>query len=300
MENSEQQGGTPGEMLRTAREALGISSREMADRLNWLPGHLTAMEENRFEVLRGTAFARGYLRAYAKQLELSESVLLAAFEAMQTPEFPAAGDSAETVSESPLKKPEVGIALGLACAVLLITGLWWWQSDVPQKPAPQVTNVSEQRIGEAEPEQSPASDQLLVVAAEQFAATEAALEQSAIEQAELEVAEAEAEMPLDPVLDQPLAGPAEDTDTGIEAVEGDAMLQFRFSGDCWVEIRDGNDELIYKDFLRDGDSVNLDGLPPFNILLGDSTVVDLSYQGEPVLITPRRGRVLARFTVGAQ
>jgi cytoskeleton protein RodZ len=302
VENSEQKGATPGEMLRAAREALGISSREMADRLNWMPTHLIAVEEDRFEVLRGTAFVRGYLRAYAKQVDIPESLLLAAFEALQAPELPAADGAVAVESESPLKRPEVGIALGLVCAVLLIAGLWWWQSAAPQKPAPSVTSVSEETIGEVEPEQLPASDQLLVVAAEQFAATEAALEESALEEAEAEVVEAEegeAETPLDPVLDQPPTSPAEDAATDMADVEGDAMLQFRFSGDCWVEIRDGNDELIHEDFHRDGDHVNLDGLPPFNILLGDSTVVELSYQGEPVVITPRRGRVLARFTLGA-
>ena len=310
MEKSEQQGITPGEMLRAAREALNISAREMADRLNWLPTHLTAVEENRFEVLRGTPFARGYLRAYAKQVGIAESVVLAAFEASQAPELTAEENRVEVKSESPLKNPGFGIALGLACAVLLIAGLWWWQSAAPQKkPAASVTNVSGQRIGEAEPEQLPASGQLLVVAAEQFAAAEAALEESAIEEADAEVAEAET--PLDPALDLPLTSPAEDSDTtaltiaaeapppGIEGVASDAMLQFRFGGDCWVEVRDGNDELIYKDFRREGDSLNLDGLPPFNILLGDSTAVELRYRGEPVVITPRRGRVLARFTVGA-
>ena len=95
MENSEQQAATPGEMLRTAREALGISSREMADRLNWIPTHLIAVEENRFEVLRGKAFTRGYLCAYAKQVDIPETALLTAFESIQGAESPAAEDSLE-------------------------------------------------------------------------------------------------------------------------------------------------------------------------------------------------------------
>jgi cytoskeleton protein RodZ len=140
---------------------------------------------------------------------------------------------------------------------------------------------------------------LLVVAAEQFAATEAALEESALTEAEAEVMESEAALDPDPAFDQSLAVPAEEVDAGFEGVAGDEMLQFRFSGDCWVEIRDGNDELIYADLRGDGDSLDLNGLPPFTITLGDATVVELRYQGEPVVITPRRGRVLARFTVGA-
>jgi cytoskeleton protein RodZ len=301
VENSEQQAVTPGEMLRTAREALGISSREMADRLNWIPTHLIAVEENRCEVLRGKAFTRGYLCAYAKQVDIPETAVLTAFEAIQAAELPVAKDSLELTSESPLKKPEVSIALGLACAALLITGLWWWQSGAPpEKPAALVTNVMEDGGREVEPEQpavgDEAGDELLVAAAEQFAATEAALEASALNEVDAEVIEAEM---ATPALDQSLVSPAEEADSGFEAVAGEAMLQFRFNGDCWVEIRDGNDELVYADLRGDGDSLNLDGLPPFNITLGDSTVVELRYRGEPVVITPRRGRVLARVTVGA-
>jgi len=306
VENSEQQAVTPGEMLRTAREALGISSREMADRLNWIPTHLIAVEENRCEVLRGKAFTRGYLCAYAKQVDIPETAVLTAFEAIQEDELPVAKDSLELTSESLLKKPEVSIALGLACAALLITGLWWWQSGAaPEKPAARVTNVMEDSGREVEPEQPAVGDEpgdeLLVAAAEQFAATGAALEASALNEADAEVLESEvteAETAT-PALGQSLASPGEQTDSGFAEVAGDAMLQFRFSGDCWVEVHDGNDERIYKDMRRDADSLNLDGLPPFNILLGDSTVVELRYRGEPVVITPRRGRVLARFTVGA-
>lgn len=306
MENSEQQGATPGEMLRVAREALNISSREMADRLNWMPAYLTAVEENRFEVLRASAFARGYLRAYAKQVGIPESVVLAAFDALHAPELPAAEDRVEAKSELPLEKPGVGIALGLACAVLLIAALWWWQSAAPQKPALVVTNITEQGPGEEVLEQPAASDESLAAVVEQIVETGAALEESALEEADAEVVEAElgeAEpedvgAALYPALDQSLISSAEDADTGTEGVESEAMLQFRFGADCWVEIRNGNDELIYRDFRRDGDSLDLVGLPPFNILLGDSTEVELYYRGELVEITPRRGRVLARFTVG--
>jgi cytoskeleton protein RodZ len=286
-------------MLRSAREALGISPREMAARLNWIPSHLIAVEENRFENLRGDAFARGYLRAYAKQVEVSESVLLKAYDTMLAPELPDAKDSVEIKSESPLKKPEVSIALGLVCAVLLVTGLWWWQSPPRLKPLVPVTKVSEEPITEELLEQPAASEEGLIAVAKQFAETETALEESALEEADAEVAEARAQATLETALDQPLASPIEEVGAGIEGAESNAMLQFRFSGDCWVEVRDGNDELIFADLRREGESFNLNGLPPFNITVGDSRTVELRFQGEPVAITPRRGRLLARVTVGA-
>ncbi|MEP5763108.1 MAG: helix-turn-helix domain-containing protein, partial [Halieaceae bacterium] len=72
---------TPGHMLREAREQTGFSTREMADRLKWMPVNVTAIEENRFDSLRGPAFVRGYLRAYAKAVNLDEELVLAAYDA---------------------------------------------------------------------------------------------------------------------------------------------------------------------------------------------------------------------------
>lgn len=310
MEHSEQQGNTPGEILRAAREALGVSPREMADRLNWMPTYLVAIEENRFEVLRGTAFVRGYLRAYARQLNLQESALLSAFEAMQKPQLETDEEDAQGDAQSVFRQPGVGIALGLVIAVLLIAGLWWGQGDEPQKPA-AVTNVS-QGSSIKDTQERAAAEEALLIAAEEVAAAGDALEQAAVEEAytdaglELESTEISEEnseayvvpLPTDTdTLEAPLE--AEVVARAAATVVGDAILQFQFSGDCWVEVRDGNDQLIYSDLRLDGDSLNLNGESPFNILVGDARFVELQYQGEPFIITPRPGRVIARFTVGA-
>ncbi len=79
-----------------------------------------------------------------------------------------------------------------------------------------------------------------------------------------------------------------------------AQLHFRFSGDCWVEVRNAADELIYADLRREGDVLNLSGLAPFNVLLGDARVVELAYLGEAVGIKRRPGRLTARFSVGQE
>ena len=77
-----------------------------------------------------------------------------------------------------------------------------------------------------------------------------------------------------------------------------SQLQFRFSGDCWLEVRNAADELIYADLRRDGDVLNLSGRAPFRVLLGNAGVVELDYQGEAVAIERRPGRSIAKFSVG--
>lgn len=117
---------SPGAMLQAARQARGMSSEDVAERLNWLREYVTHIENDAFSSLRRPAFARGYVRAYGRLLELDEEVLLAAFDAVRPPAPPP------RVRHRPqqLQKTGVGIALGLTVLVLLVIGLWWFQSSL--------------------------------------------------------------------------------------------------------------------------------------------------------------------------
>lgn len=287
------------------RERKGISPREMADRLHWMPSYITVIEENRFEVLRGPAFVRGYLRAYAKMLGMPEQPLIAGYDAMlptHASKPPSVEPSAPLIS--PQRRAYSNVLAGLASAVLLIAGFWWWQSDAESVPDPQPAARS-QPIAAVTAPQDIESDEVL--AEEEFtlpAATETETPALTLADEPPLVAEAVAGEPVadapdtadldvvDPLVVQS-AAPA----TGIASTEG--ILQFSFSGDCWLEVRNGNNELIYADLRRDGDSLGLDGLPPFTILLGDSRFVTLRYRDEPYTIVTRPGRLIARFTVAA-
>lgn len=92
----------------------------MADRLNWMPSYIGAIEENRYEEMRGIAFVRGYLRTYGKMLGVPEQSLLFALDAMVLPEADSATDEPTDSADSLWKKPGVGIALGVGAALLLV------------------------------------------------------------------------------------------------------------------------------------------------------------------------------------
>ena len=62
--------GGPGERLRAAREAAGLSVSEVAEELQLLQSFVRALEQNSHERIRGDTFVRGYLRNYARLLGL--------------------------------------------------------------------------------------------------------------------------------------------------------------------------------------------------------------------------------------
>ncbi|MEE4660688.1 MAG: DUF4115 domain-containing protein, partial [Halieaceae bacterium] len=105
--------------------------------------------------------------------------------------------------------------------------------------------------------------------------------------------------------DEPVSAavPALEEESGAElpappAEVDEGVLQFSFSGECWLEVKDGSGELIYSDLKVAGDTLSLSGEPPFQIVAGNAAAVTLRYLGEPVAVTSPPGRNLARFAVG--
>lgn len=322
MENSEpaaQPDVTPGQRLQEAREAAGMSPRETADRLNWLPSYVTAIEENRFDQLRGSAFVRGYLRAYARAVELDEDEIVDLYLALHPDAAgPATQNASAPPSNAPSQKTGFAVVLGVAVAAVVIGAIWWKQGQ-PEGAASKATpaaTATPATSGSAVTEsgEQPAVDEPVETADAglQPGAAELPLETSGVpgdyespatepppaQDSEPEVAaerRVDAQEPeTERVVAEAVTVDAAEVDSGM----ADGPLQFTFSGDCWLEVRDGEGQLIYADLKRAGETLGLDGVPPFQILAGDAAAVSLRYQGESVPILTRPGRDTARFTIG--
>ncbi len=67
-----------GMTLRRAREGMGLSAHDIANRIKFSPRQVEALEANDFENLPRTTFLRGFVRSYARVLQLDEAPLIAA------------------------------------------------------------------------------------------------------------------------------------------------------------------------------------------------------------------------------
>ncbi len=69
-----------GNKFQTARETLGLTLEQMVSRTRILESHLKALEADSFEQLPERVFTKGFIRAYARSLELDEKECLRLFE----------------------------------------------------------------------------------------------------------------------------------------------------------------------------------------------------------------------------
>ena len=136
---------TPGTLLRSARLAEGWSEREVADRLNLMPGYVAILERDDYQALRSPAFARGYVRSYGQLLGLDETELLSAFDDLR--EGKQQEKKRVETKSLQLQRTGLGIVVGLVTLLLLVAGLWWWQGShdaqstrsTPEAVMPEVT-----------------------------------------------------------------------------------------------------------------------------------------------------------------
>ncbi|RMG30375.1 MAG: hypothetical protein D6721_03840 [Gammaproteobacteria bacterium] len=78
-EEADAQVSGPGAHLRRLREARSLSREAVAEQLHLDLRILVALEEDRYEALPAPVFVRGYLRQYARLLEVDAEPLLAAY-----------------------------------------------------------------------------------------------------------------------------------------------------------------------------------------------------------------------------
>jgi cytoskeleton protein RodZ len=154
-----------GTWLRQQREMREIDLQEIADRTKISMRYLQAMEDDRFDRLPGSVFARGFLREYARYVGLNPDEVVNFY--LQTRDEAGEGaDSDELIGDKPTS-PRFRILLGLAVFLALASAVaYFLYHRAPEGPinpldrdraasaeAPAPPPVPEESIPEPETEE---------------------------------------------------------------------------------------------------------------------------------------------------
>ena len=121
-----------GEMLRRNREQQGLDLRQVAEMLRIRLPYLRAIEDSLIDQLPGSAYALGFVKAYAEFLGLNSESVVEHFKEEQR----GLNSKTQLVFPSPLsegKTPSVAILIvGMVMAVVAYSG-WMYFSDVDDR-----------------------------------------------------------------------------------------------------------------------------------------------------------------------
>lgn len=267
-----------GTTLREARERMGLSVSDVVNRLKFAPRQVKALEEDDFEQLPEPAFLRGFVRSYARLLQLDEAALLAALPGPVTPQTePVARQSVEVPFPGvySLRKSNI-LWLVAALVVALVLGLFTWlrSEQVPETPMKSTV---------VQPAQEVAPEQL-----QPAAAVEAKDETPAPPTPAPAVA-------TEPVAQKPAAPVAPVKHKA--AATGPGMIHLVFVEDSWVEIKDKDDQVLLSLLGTGGSEQDVDGTPPFAVTVGHASGVQLYYKGKQVDMVPYTRAEVAHLTL---
>lgn len=120
-----------GERLRLAREQMGLTQQNVAERLCLKLSTVRDIEEDKSPADLASTFLRGYIRSYARLVHVPEDELLPMM-AKQTPVRAAKIEPMQSFSLGKRRKKRDGWLMIFTWLVIFVviglTGAWWWQN----------------------------------------------------------------------------------------------------------------------------------------------------------------------------
>jgi cytoskeleton protein RodZ len=259
--------------------------------LKLAPRQVRALEEEDFAQLPGRTFARGFVRNYARLLNLDGDDLLRLLpDSARAPalEAPALHSTGAMIAELPSAGPArpgfsrwvIPIVL-VACIVAAATYEWYRGALAPPSEPKHAALPLPAVIAPAATTRTELANPLAP-----DAKAEATPPAPAPRAPESELAAVPSAAPAPP----PAPAPAPEA-----AAAAPAQLQLTYRGRSWTEIRDRDGQVLMSRLVAAGSEQSLRGSAPFDIVIGNANEVKLVYRGTPVDLSRYTRQNVARL-----
>jgi cytoskeleton protein RodZ len=272
----------PGILLAAARKASGLSIAEVAVEMRISPRQVEAIEADRYEDLPGAVFVRGFVRNYARLLNIDPVPLLHALEPALGAEVPLRAQHYAGTLPVPVRRSHARVwlaLLGIVLAILVVGGLYeYWRA---RRVAPQ------------------GADSLVVPMqpSAPTAATPAPVERG--EPVPL-LPERLSDAPKSSKEGAAAPGPTDSAPAPVApstASPGVDRLTVEFLQPSWLEVRDRAGRILYSGTGAAASVQSFEAEGPIGVVIGNAPGVRITYNQKPVDVLAYAERNIARFTL---
>jgi cytoskeleton protein RodZ len=271
-----------GTILLEERRRQGMSLGDVSRQLKLSVRQIEAIERDDFSWLGGAVFVHGFLRNYAKLLQLDAETLIRQADSVLKPAGAGAAPHARaSVSRSAPAEKSGRLILMIGTLLVLAGGLvfWGWQ------PAPAPTL---QPAAESVPEAAKSADPVTAKPVAQVAKPEAVSGP----------AESSAGTAVQPDADRTRVPANAETASGVRGPPVPKIsVRMEFDDESWVEIKNRHGEIVLSRLNLPGGTVRASGEPPLSVVVGNAAGVRFFKGGEPVDLAPHTMVDVARFTL---
>lgn len=292
-----------GEVLSAARIAKKLTQQDVSDNLRFSLKQIDALENNVFSALPDAMITRGFIRNYARLLELDAEPLLASYRGRMPNKQPntlAVQSSMREVQLTKDNQPWLKYILG-SILVLLFLLAWFFYMDYQ----PDTVNVPAEKTPEAvvevkPPVEVPLPEIALPAAERQFDESTANINGAEISPVNPEVANVTATQPqidagLPPEVKNGVAAattPAVQPSLPIKPLQPNPVadlnrknVSMSVTEQTWISATDKSGKVVFEKMMAAGSAESFDGTPPFNLVIGNANATKLMFSGQPVDLT---------------
>lgn len=303
--------------LTRAREAKSLSVADVAAHLKLTPRQINALEQADFANLPSKTFVRGFVRNYAKFLEIDPEPLLQALDATQ-PFEPAekVPNHAERTRQTAPKSDEVEISRGhrswmkyalglsgLAIAIMVAASIIEYRlQDKKTEPAAVPLTLPPPAVPSSPPPSPtpvPPSTQNATTGSNVSVTSPTSTSTPTVPITTPTSVPVPAPAPVP--APSPTAPPVEPAKpTAAEAKPADASAKngaivLTSKQDAWIQITDSQGKKVFSGTLSAGKSEALDGKAPFKLIIGNAKSVSLNYHGKNIALDEHTKGEVARL-----
>ena len=304
-----------GEVLLAARKAKKLTQKDISNSLKLSIKQIDAIEKNDFSLLPDATNTRGFIRNYARLLNVDAEPLLASFRARVPEILPttlSVQSSTRQVKLSKESQPWLKYILA-SILVLLFLLAWFFYMDYMPKPykikqenpavTPEVSTTLEMpevALPAAE-RQAYNPDTSTNTANTVDTAPNIDTIPSANPTTDPNVASTNqttqavaTEATVNAKVSMPNATNAQSLETNITP-EGKVMMTF--SDETWVRVTNQMGKVVFEKTYSANSSGVIDAAPPLNLVIGNAKATQLQYLGQSVDLTASTKGNVARITL---
>lgn len=273
-------GRSAGQLLREARLAKDLSVAALAGQLRVSVSRLEALEADQIDELHGAAYTRSLALAVCRALGVDAAPVL---QRLPMPDDSALGEVGPGLN-TPFREGSTrlrGDALGWLSrpivwgpALFLVASVvvWWWPQD---GDSPGVTTVAVTPLPAPTPvAPSPATPSPAAPAGDTAAPAAAG--------------------PAAPSVETVHSAPPP---SAAATPDLSRPLQLRATSESWIEVLDARGAVLLSRTLQPGEQVDLSGVMPLQITIGNAASTTVQWRGQPVDLASHTRDNVARLEV---
>ena len=266
-----------GDIFTRARVELSLSQKDISSRLNLREHIIAALDSNDFDSLPAPTYVRGYIRSYARAVNLDADKIIGIYEGIAEAPPEILPDVKPAVQASSRDKPVKAMTY-LVTFTLVFLLIAWWQGQYIVNPNFFSFNMKTSEGGKYPGGFTYTYDVVNHPGTLEVPETDELEQDELINMKKVDLDESDLTTPANP-----------DTQANSDT------LKLELSAESWIEVYDASGERLYRDLAKPGEIISITGTAPLSVKLGNARAVSVKFNGNTFDTSEYTKAGVARF-----